>query len=241
VSYAPAPEHLTYLLLLGASMIEAIVLFAMPETTRLKPGALASLPPHVRVPAQARAALLRVTPVNVAAWALGGFYFSLMPALVHVCTGAELPIVSGGMTAALTLSGVISIVALRNRAPHALLVSGAFVLTAGVAITLAGVYVGSAATMLAGAIIAGLGFGGGFSATMRTVMPLAAPAERAGLLATFYVESYLAFAVPAMLAGLAAPIFGLTKVAYVFGGIVMVLAIASAALTMLGWKKTSAN
>jgi MFS family permease len=241
VSYAPQPEHLVYWLLLGASLIEALVLLSLPETTRSKPGALASLFPHVRVPRQARAALLRVTPVNVAAWALGGFYFSLMPALVRICTGQTLPIVSGGMTAALTLSGVIAVLVLRSYAPHKLLAFGALVLTAGVAITLTGVHAGSAATMLLGAIVAGFGFGAAFSGTMRIVIPLAAPAERAGLLSAFYVESYLAFALPAMLAGLLAPMLGLTKVADVFGGVVMALAIASAALIVVGRKKAQAN
>ena len=35
--------------------------------------------------------MLRVTPVTIASWALGGFYFSLMPALVRVATGVTVP------------------------------------------------------------------------------------------------------------------------------------------------------
>jgi len=45
----------------------------MPETAQRKPGAVASLRPHVSVPVQARQALLQVTPVNIAAWALAWF------------------------------------------------------------------------------------------------------------------------------------------------------------------------
>jgi len=39
------------------------------------------------------------------------------------------------------------------------------------------------------------------SGAVKTVMPLAKPGERAGLLSAFYVEGYLSFSLPAVLAG----------------------------------------
>jgi len=51
--------------------------------------------------------------------------------------------------------------------------------------------------------------------------------ERAGLLSAFYVESYLAFSLPAILAGLAVPTFGLPAVATVYGGVTVLLALTS--------------
>jgi MFS family permease len=76
VTFAPAPEQLVLVVLLALSVIEAAILWFMPETSALKPGALASLLPRVRVPLNARAVFISITPVNIAAWALGGFYFS---------------------------------------------------------------------------------------------------------------------------------------------------------------------
>ena len=64
-----------------------------PATT--KPGALASLRPRVHIPRAARATFMAVTPVNIASWSLGGFYFSLMPSVVRAATGTTLPIVGG--------------------------------------------------------------------------------------------------------------------------------------------------
>ena len=52
---------------------------------------------------------------------------------------------------------------------------------------------------------------------MRTVLPLAQTDERAGLLAAFYVVGYLSFSLPAVLAGFAVPMVGLTVAAYVYG------------------------
>src|SRR5882672_695052 len=111
----------------------------MPETVAGKPGVFASLRPRVHVPAQARRALFQVTPVTIASWALGGFYFSLMPLLVRVATGVTLPIVGGLVVAALTFSGAVAVVSLRNVAAVRILAGGIPALVSGVAITLAGV------------------------------------------------------------------------------------------------------
>jgi MFS family permease len=227
VTYAPDPRQLVYVVLLVLSAVEAFIVWFMPETAQLRAGAIASLRPHVNVPASASRAMVRVTPVTIAAWALGGFYFSLMPALVRVATGATLPVVGGLVVSALTLSGAISVLWLRSAAPGRMLSGGTLVLAVGVAVTLAGVREQLVWLMLLGTVVSGIGFGAAFSGTMRTVLPLAKTDERAGLLAAFYVEGYLSFSLPAVLAGLAVPMVGLTVAAYVYGTAVIVMALAS--------------
>src|SRR5215475_5133896 len=73
VTYAPDPQQLVYAVLLVMSAVEALVLWYMPETVTPKSGALASLQPHVSIPARARRSLIQVTPVTIASWALSGF------------------------------------------------------------------------------------------------------------------------------------------------------------------------
>ena len=227
VSYAPDPEQLVYAVLLVLSAAEALILWYMPETVTPKTGALASLQPHVSIPARARRALMQVTPVTIASWALGGFYFSLMPSLVRVATGVTSPVVSGLVVSALTFSGAMAVLSLRNTPARRILSGGIPALVAGVAITLMGVETQHVSLMLAGTIVAGTGFGAAFSGSMRTVMPNAEAHERAGLLSAFYIEGYLSFSLPAILTGLAAPITGLPLAADVYGVAVIVLAIAS--------------
>jgi hypothetical protein len=53
------------------------------------------------------------------------------------------------------------------------------------------------------------------------------PDQRAGLLAGFYVECYLAFRPPTVAAGLAVPRIGLATTAYVYGVSVILPALAS--------------
>jgi Major Facilitator Superfamily len=227
VTYAPDPRQLVYVVLLASSAVEAFILWFMPETAQVRAGAIASLRPRVNVPAQARQALVRVTPVTIAAWALGGFYFSLMPALVRVATGVTLPVVGGLVVSALTLSGAISVLWLRSASPRRMLSGGTIALAAGVAVTLVGVHEQLVWLMLVGTVIAGTGFGAAFSGTMRTVLPLAKTDERAGLLAAFYVVGYLSFSLPAVLTGFAVPMVGLTVAAYAYGATVILMALAS--------------
>jgi MFS family permease len=227
VTYAPDPRQLVYIVLLALSALEMLILWYMPETVVAKPGAFASLRPHVHVPAQARCALFQVTPVTIASWALGGFYFSLMPSLVRVATGVTVPIVGGLVVAALTFSGAIAVLSLRNVVAARILAGGIPALVFGVTVTLAGVGTQFVGLMLAGTVISGIGFGAAFAGAMRTVMPLAQAHERAGLLSAFYVEGYLSFSLPAILTGLLAPVTGLPLAAYVYGAAVIVLAIAS--------------
>src|SRR6266852_9074313 len=97
-----------------ASLCSSAFRSALWETATTKPGALGSLLPHVHVPKVARATFAAVSPVNIAAWALGGFYFSLMPSVVRAATGTELPILGGLVVASLTFTAAVAVVALRK-------------------------------------------------------------------------------------------------------------------------------
>jgi MFS family permease len=226
VTYAPNPQQLVYAVF-AMSAVEALLLWYMPETVTPKAGALASLQPRVSVPGPARRALVQVTPITIASWALSGFYFSLMPSLVRVATGITSPTVGGLVVSALTCSGAIAVLSLHNKSAHRILSGGITALVTGVALTLAGVQMQHVSLMLVGTIVAGTGFGAAFSGSMRTVIPQAEAHERAGLLSAFYVEGYLSFSLPAILTGLVAPITGLLLAADVYGAVVIVLALGS--------------
>ena len=227
VTFAPAPEQLVFAVLLVASLLLAALVLVMPETTTPRPGALAALKPHVRVPPQARRALALVTPLNIAGWALGGFYFSLMPSLVRSATGLTAPLVGGVVVAALTLTATATVLAIRAWPAHRILAAASPLLALGVAVSLAGVHLHQVALLLVGTVIAGLGFGGTYAGTFRTVVPLAHATERAGLLSAYFVQSYLAFSLPAILAGMAAPHLGLAVTSYLYGTAVILMALAS--------------
>ena len=81
--------------------------------------------------------------------------------------------------------------------------------------------------MLAGTLVAGIGFGSGFLGALRTALGSAAPNERAGLMSALYILSYLAFSVPALIAGMIIPTLGLVATAHGYGlAIILISAMA---------------
>jgi hypothetical protein len=120
----------------------------------------------------------------------------------------------------------------RNWKAERLIVIGTGALSVGVAMSLWGIWQQDIAMLFAGTMIAGVGFGSSFSCALRALLPTAEAHQRAGLLATFYVESYLAFSLPAVAAGLSVPTFGLTAVTYVYGAAVVVLSLVSMLASM---------
>ena len=227
VTYAPAPAELVYLVLLSLTVAEAMILWLLPETSSGKPGVLTSLRPHIAVPSHVRDALLRVTPINVAAWALGGFYLSLMPSMVRLASGLTSPIIGGLVVSTLPFAAVAAIILFRNWPTMRVLVAGTSLLVVGVVVTLLAVHLCWVPMMLAGTALAGLGFGQAYTGALRSVLPLANANERAGLLSALYIECYLAYALPAVLIGVEVQHLGLFLSTYLYGAAVVVLALAS--------------
>ena len=231
--HAPDPLHTVYALLLALFLLALALLCACPRPRRA-----ATAPGPACVPAspcrRRPARLLGVTPANVAVWMLGGFYLSLMPSLIVSATQARSPWLGGFAVTALTLSGAVAIalVALRRVGTFRTLLSGEIALASGLLLILIAANAGYPALLLAGSIVAGLGFGATFLGAVRTVLPLAEPHERAGLMGAFYVESYLANSVPTMIAGYMAQRAGLLAAADAYGAIILALAVAAIVLAV---------
>lgn len=229
VELAPHPTLLGYCVLLAAFVAQAVYIWFIPETVSAQPGAWASLKPSLHVPPQARRTLLLVLPVDIAAWSLGGFFLSLTPSLLAAATGTTSAMNGGLAVATLTMSGAMAILFLRERAAALGLWIGASFLPMGVGVILGAVNSGWLWLFFVGTVIAGIGFGSGFLGALRLLLPLAQAHERAGLMSTFYVLSYLAFCIPALIAGLSARSFGLIATTNVYGAVVIVLALMALA------------
>jgi predicted MFS family arabinose efflux permease len=231
--FAPAPLHLTYWLLLVLFALQALYSWRLPESVSRQAGAWASLRPTLHVPVQARPTLWRVLPLNTATWALGGFYASLAPSLVRAATGSTSNLIAGSTVAALTLTGALMIFTLRDRPAALALRLGASLLPMGIVLVLLGVHSASLSLFFLGTLVAGCGFGAGFLGAVRSLVPLALPHERAGLMSAFYVLSYLAFCLPSLLAGNLIRAFGLVATTDGYGLILIVLSVGALLALML--------
>lgn len=225
--FAPLPLQLTYWVLFALFVMQALYVWRLPESVTRQSGVWASLRPTLHVPIQARRMLWRVLPIDLAVWALGGFFASLAPSLVRTATGSTSNLIGGATVAVLTVTGALTIYTLRNRSADKVLLLGASLLPAGVALILLAVHSASLPLFFFGTLVAGGGFGAGFLGALRSIVPLALPHERAGLMSAFYVLSYLAFCLPSLLAGSLTRTFGLVATTDGYGAVLITLSLGA--------------
>ena len=235
VQYAPAPTHLVWWLLLGASLAAALAILTIPETSVGRPNVLASLRPSVGIPREARTTFVRTTPIFGAAWALNGFYLSLGPSLAGDVLRSPNLLWGGLVIFLLTaLAGTAAVVA-RAWSARSTMMIGCIALSAGAAITFAAVATQSAGVFLVGIAISGTGVGSSFLGSFRTLSALASPGQRASLISAIFIEAYTAFSIPVVLAGIATARFGLRRTGLVYCATVAVLAaLALVSLSLQG-------
>jgi MFS family permease len=232
VQYAPAPTRLIWWILLAAFAVGIVAVLAMAEPGSRRPGALASLRPHVAVPRRARATFAGAVPCIVAGWALGGLYLSLGPSLAAQATGSPNLLWGGLVIFLLCGTGAAAAFVLRGITSRAMLLAGCLSLLSGVAVTFGAIATTTSAAFLAGSAVAGIGFGLAFLGSFRMITALAEPGDRAGLVTAIYIVGYLAFSVPALIAGVATTRFGLHPTALVYSASLAVLAAASTAILL---------
>jgi MFS family permease len=230
VTFAPWPTHLVYAVLLGVTLGEMVILAWVAETTSRKAGAWSGIRPKLTVPKAAAAPMARLFPLTLSAWALGGFYLSLMPSLMIAATGVRSPLIGAAVVSALMVSGGLSSYATRALEAGTTVRASSASLAIGIVLTLFAIAAGSPMGMVVGTIVAGAGFGASYGASLRVLLPLASAHERAGLLSAYFVESYLAFTLPAIAAGLAAPRFGLVTTALFYGSALALSALVTLAV-----------
>jgi MFS family permease len=233
VQYAPAPTHLVFALLLAGMVFAGGVVVRLPETSAQRPGALASLVPLIAIPARLRADVYALVPIIVASWALGGLYLSLGPSVAVGIFGLRNHLIGGLVVTLLAGAGAVTAFVLRAWPTKTVLTISAILLSAGTALTLAGVEAHAVALAFGGTVAAGVGFGASALASFGTLARIAAPGERSELLAAALVIAYLAFSLPAVAAGFASTSFGLhpTTVVYSLGVVTLgLIALAAQAL-----------
>ncbi|MEH0821674.1 MULTISPECIES: MFS transporter [unclassified Micromonospora] len=200
VQFLPAPTRLVYVVLLVILLLQGVGVVLMPETVTPMKGALQSLRPEITLPRAVRGPVLAVAPVVFAVWALAGFFSALGPALVRALM--EMSIVVGGLVVFVFAGfGTIAILLLRNAAARTVMLTGITALILGMIVTLVSVTTESIAGLFVGLALGGIGFGGGFQGSIKTVMPLAEAHERASVLSLIYIVCYVGFGLPTVIAG----------------------------------------
>jgi MFS family permease len=232
VQYGPAPTHFVWWLLMGTFALTIPAVLVVPESVKRRSGALRSLRPRLGVPRGQAAAFLAHLPALVAVWALGGFYLSLGPSLAAATVHSRNLLWGGLVIVLLTGVGSVAALAFRGWTAATALRSGTLLLLGGSVVTLAGIMLRSGPLLLSGTGVAGIGWGLAFLGVFRSLLALAADAERARLVSTIYMVSYLAFSIPALAAGVAVTHAGLHDASLGYG---LFVAALSAVATLLAF------
>ncbi|MDT4916625.1 MAG: hypothetical protein QOH89_1325 [Pseudonocardiales bacterium] len=228
LQYGPHPTRLVFGILTAIFVLLVPATALLPETVQRQPGAAAALRPQIAVPAAARRAFLRALPTMSSTWMLGGLMFSVGGSLLTAVFGQHNHAVVGGVLGLFAGAAAATSVLLRNRAPEEMERLGTALLFAGTVLFVFGLATVSLTTFAIGALFAGAGFGPAFLGAFRTVSQLAAPHERAALISAIFVVSYLAFSIPALVAGVLITQDGLRDTSLGYGAIVAAVAAATA-------------
>jgi MFS family permease len=223
VQYAPAPTQLVFAVLLAGMIVAGVLVARMPETSARRSGALASLAPVLGIPARLRSDVYAIVPIILASWALAGLYLSLGPSVASGLFGLGNHLIGGLVVTLLCGAGAVTAFVMRSWPAKTVLVLSAILLSAGTALTLAGVELHNITVAGTGTVVAGIGFGASALATFGTLARIAAPGERSELLAAALVIAYLAFSLPAVAAGFASTSFGLHPTTLVYSLCVVAL------------------
>jgi MFS family permease len=228
VQYGPARTHFVWWLLLGVGLALVVALLAVPESGAGRSRTRPSFRPRLRIPREARGVFAVALPCLIGAWALSGFYLSLGPSLAAQLLRSQNLLWGGVVIALLFGVGVPITLAARNSTSSTVMLGGCIALFTGAAVTFVAIATRTSAPLLAGTAVAGLGWGPAFLGAYGTIVALASPEDRAGLVAAIFTVGYLAFSIPAVIAGVATSHYGLHKTALIYSSIVAVLAATAA-------------
>lgn len=201
VQFVPQPTTLVFVTLALLFAAGILVVVASPETVRRRPGAVRSLIPRLLIPREARAEFAGAIPLFLATWMLAGLFIGLSPSIVHGVFHLDSGLLNGAIVAVPPAVGAAAGLLLTRAPARRTVVWSMAAIFAGVVIAAVGMAVAALPLLFAGATVAGAGFGAGFSAMLRMLAPLAPNDQRAELFAGIFLVSYLAYGVPALVAG----------------------------------------
>jgi MFS family permease len=223
VQFAPAPRMLIFVVLSALYVVLVVAIAAAPETAVRRPGALRSLVPRIRVPRHARAAFFGTLPAQFAPWAQLGMALSLTTSLAADKFGVTNKFLGALVVFAMLGSAFLAGLLTRNVRPQLSTYVGCGGMVIGNVIILLSLIGPSTIAFYAGSIFTGLAIGMTLGAVLGALSALPTAAERGEFFASVYVIGYIAFSVPAIIAGYCAVHVGLVPTSVGYGLFLIVL------------------
>lgn len=236
VQYAPAPRFLVYEVTLAVFAILLVALLIVPETSERvgfdsRRHVWRTLAPQASVPAALQRLFVTAIPAFVATWSMGGLYLSLGSSVVARVFGIENHGAAGAVLFVFFASGALTSMAITGWNAGTKLTYGYPALACGAVISLAGVLTSMLPLYIVGSILAGSGFAGTFLGALDNVSNRTPSHQRGQVFSAVFITSYIAFSVPAVIAGLVVSHIGLQETVVCYVAYVLVVTVLGAAVT----------
>lgn len=233
--FAPDPLRLPYAFGLLLLVPAAAFVWLMPEPVEVAPGTGFGHfgVQRLGVPREVRAIFARAVTASFAAFAVLGLFSAVAPAFLDELLGLHSHWLSGTIVFLVFAAATAGQLALEVVAAETALPLGCLVMVAGSGLIAAAIAAGSLALMIAGAAVAGFGTGLCFRAGLTLVNSASPPERRAEVASSFFFVSYIALSIPIVGIGVAAESVGLRSAGIAFAGLVGVLALAVAAVSLV--------
>lgn len=234
VEFAPFPRQLVFWILATAYLVLAVLVWFVPERSAAEStqrgSVWRSLLPSAGLPRAIRPMFFALIPSIAATWALAGLYLSLGSSVIGTVLDVHSHFVVGIVLGVFFTAGTIGTAASAALPPRLREWVGYGTLGAGVLATVTATLTASLPLYVIGSAIAGFGFGAAFRYAVNALGDASPAAQRGQVFATMYIVSYLAFSIPALIAGLAVGWIGLQSTAVAYGAFETLL-IATAMIT----------
>ncbi|MFI1003299.1 MFS transporter [Streptomyces galbus] len=228
--WVTGPLRTPYLVFAALLLASAVAIALTPETVETPRVRPAYRPQRISVDHGDRAGFTAAATAGFASFAVFGLFTSVAPGFVagslhhpsRALAGLIVFVVFGAAATAQSLTAGLGTAAKRTL--------GLVAQLAGVVTLVAGMHTADLTTFLVGGVVAGIGAGVLFKASVGTVAALAAPAKRSEALAGLFLISYLGLTLPAVGIGVATRSFSAVTVMTWFAAALLVLLGAVAAL-----------
>ncbi|TQL66762.1 putative MFS family arabinose efflux permease [Nocardioides albertanoniae] len=221
--WAPRPLYTPYAVFAFLMVIGLLAVVAAPETVDTDQPAWTYRPQRVRVPADARAAYFAAGMASFVAFAMFGFFTSLVPSFLADELHLRSHAVAGAIGFSIFGAAALFQVATGSWPRRRSYAAGLVALAAGLILVIGALWSGTFSILVAGAVVTGAGSGMAFKAAVATVISVAPADARGEALAGLFLMGYLGITMPVVLLGILVQYVATDPAMLTFGALLLVL------------------
>ncbi len=234
--YLPSPLRLIFIAFLGVLVVVGLLIFRVKETVEKPVRHLqdVSLRPRIGVPKEIRFAFIAPACMALAAFALGGFYASLVPGVLtgklHDSNIAVVGAVVGLFFGAACVTAMIA----RALSSRSCMLGGTAVLWLGVALLLVSEKEASMPLLLAATLICGAAMALGYRGSLQVINEISPQDRRAEVVSSYLLVCYAGNSLPVLGVGLLSASLGAWTAHLSFASVVAAFALVAAVTVLAG-------